>query len=1242
MRLRCTITKRIASSVDSTSPSPPSFWSNEGIFDRTVDVTRRRFASASNSTTFTIAGDDCPASSERSSSLFTSDEEASSPAISNSDAYPTTANSTTDFTGSGIFTESGSDAKRQFSNERRKQLCDHLSSSLSHSTSSSPCSKQKNCDAVNKSEHDTNQRSSPISSQSSTQSQQDKQQQVISPSKLLRKISVRLKQQLQSTLSDPLKRHTFITDAVGGEGEQSISTAELMRQKMFQITNKFILPKFLIDEKEPHKNSINNSGAAVDVYGNANDELSSSAESNDPEFIELQERSAIVEKYEKGAGQVVEEWENPDFELYKITDRFGFVHKNDEVLSQSQIDEKKRIAKETSRERKWLRMMATWKAGKTVEKLRDRVWKGIPEKLRLVVWTYLLETERYKRDSPFNVYKELLMRARLVSRDIKQIDLDINRTYRDHLAFRRRYDVKQQSLFNVLAAYAMFNTEVGYCQGMSQIAALFLMYMDEEDAFWCLHALLVSKKHAMHGFFVPGFPKLIRFQAHYERVLHKYLPRLKKHLDKAGIPPIYLTKWWFGCFLDRVPFSLALRLWDVFLLEEAVRKLQIETFMEYIQTTIAHDFGYTDEEVMQSLRECLRKLQNDRMTLPPPPGANDPPEFPVKPLGPVLSRSMFDIRMDIAEIESRCSRANSLAGKSPVVSRRHRNAPPIRPNIIAARSESSKKNLPPTANEAVVNERIATRTSSVPADQKPRQITNSPTFSPHSSPPPEPPVDYHGSAMATRRAVINSSNSTKGAVTSESFHPAVSTSPPSRITSSSAHHPSDPYQQSGSNSKQQATHSLSSNVDIHRKQRFPPTTTSHSVVKSADQVYYSSNDQCSHKKPPVAISQQHQQFTSSNNYPQSGLSEYDKAISFSPPSSSKVDGDVRLIKRDSFYDNIPTQQQKQRRDLNLSSDQSNDKREKYSSVSSSSSSKRNTAFVNARDDSKNVTQYRPSNNILPGELIYESRSEDRSMERRFRNQQNSPTLFESRRHQTVTEVETRVIQMPNNVTYVSVGDESADNNQSVINYDTTQSVRQRLHSDYGPSGKFEPVTSHLCTRSATEGSGYPSYDEMRRRYDLRSVEEKSKRPVTTATVINNASPSKRQQVGQSHHLAYTEPGSFVSHFRENRSSPSPSMLPHDSHMLTTQRSYFQPITDSKPPSSWQPVSSTSTNPVNTSSINTAASRIPATSTPTTSSISRRLPVASSTRSYHQYSPHRSTELHNTSNTSRTTTKHSIF
>nr|CAD2169074.1 unnamed protein product [Meloidogyne enterolobii] len=392
---------------------------------------------------------------------------------------------------------------------------------------------------------------------------------------------------------------------------------------------------------------------------------------NDPEFLELQEREQIVDKYERGPEQKdVDPWENPNFELYRITDRYGFVHK-DEKFSADEA-EKKRIKKELRREDKWVIMFKEWEHLRP-SKLPERIWKGVPDKFRLLVWMRLLGANELKAKARTNLYNDLLIRARLVSKDIKQIDLDINRTYRDNLAFRRRYDVKQQSLFNLLTAYSMLNTEVGYCQGMSQIAAVFLMYMDEEDAFWC--------------FFVPGFPKLHRFQNHYDKVLLKYLPRVRKHLDQTGIPPIYLTKWWFGCFLDRVPFSLTLRLWDVFLYygdciliamaynimkmhKKTILKLNIEQFMEFIQRTLAEDFGFSDDKVMESLEECLKKLQNDKMALPPPPNPTDPQEVPTKQLGPILTRSMLDIRSDIAEVYSRCSRANSLAGRSPAPSRR--------------------------------------------------------------------------------------------------------------------------------------------------------------------------------------------------------------------------------------------------------------------------------------------------------------------------------------------------------------------------------------------------------------------------------------------------------------------------------------------------------------------------------------------------------------------------------------------
>lgn len=46
------------------------------------------------------------------------------------------------------------------------------------------------------------------------------------------------------------------------------------------------------------------------------------------------------------------------------------------------------------------------------------------------------------------------------STDVRQIDLDVNRTYRDHMMFRKRYDVKQQQLFHVLGQCYMQRVKV--------------------------------------------------------------------------------------------------------------------------------------------------------------------------------------------------------------------------------------------------------------------------------------------------------------------------------------------------------------------------------------------------------------------------------------------------------------------------------------------------------------------------------------------------------------------------------------------------------------------------------------------------------------------------------------------------------------------------------------------------------------------------------------------------------------
>uniref|UniRef100_A0A493TD61 USP6 N-terminal-like protein n=1 Tax=Anas platyrhynchos platyrhynchos TaxID=8840 RepID=A0A493TD61_ANAPP len=306
---------------------------------------------------------------------------------------------------------------------------------------------------------------------------------------------------------------------------------------------------------------------------------------------------------------------------------------------------------EIERTTKWLKMLKSWEKYKNSEKFHRRIYKGIPLQFRGQVWSLLLDVPKMKKEMK-DFYNELKCQARGSSPDIRQIDLDVNRTYRDHIMFRDRYGVKQQSLFHVLAAYSIYNTEVGYCQGMSQITALLLMYMNEEDAFWALVKLLSGPKHAMHGFFIPGFPKLLRFQEHHDKILKKFLSKLKQHLDSQEMSTsFYTTKWFFQCFLDRTPFTLSLRLWDIYILEgervltamsytimklhrKHLMKLQMEELVEFLQETLAKDFFYEDDFVIEQLQNSISELKRAKLDLPV---AGKEDEFPKKPLGQIPS-----------------------------------------------------------------------------------------------------------------------------------------------------------------------------------------------------------------------------------------------------------------------------------------------------------------------------------------------------------------------------------------------------------------------------------------------------------------------------------------------------------------------------------------------------------------------------------------------------------------------------
>ncbi|XP_053185974.1 USP6 N-terminal-like protein [Scomber japonicus] len=223
---------------------------------------------------------------------------------------------------------------------------------------------------------------------------------------------------------------------------------------------------------------------------------------------------------------------------------------------------------EVERAEKWLKMVKKWEKYKNSDRMVKRVYKGIPLQLRGRAWALMLDVERAKNENE-GKYERMKEQARRYSTEIKQIDLDINRTFRNHIMFMDRFGVKQQSLFHVLSAYSVYNTEVSYCQGMSQIAALLLMYMNEEDAFWALSQLLTNQRHAMHG--------------------------------------------------ETTPFTLTLRLWDIFILEgerlltamsytilkihkKRLLKMSLEDLREFLQERIAQTFFYSDDVIVSSFR----------------------------------------------------------------------------------------------------------------------------------------------------------------------------------------------------------------------------------------------------------------------------------------------------------------------------------------------------------------------------------------------------------------------------------------------------------------------------------------------------------------------------------------------------------------------------------------------------------------------------------------------------------------
>ncbi|XP_069047472.1 uncharacterized protein tbc1d10c [Lepisosteus oculatus] len=243
------------------------------------------------------------------------------------------------------------------------------------------------------------------------------------------------------------------------------------------------------------------------------------------------------------------------------TDRFGF------ILGTGLSSDCEGPPPEVIRQRevKWLEIISHWDRFllKKSSKVKSQCRKGIPPSLRARCWPLLCAATA--KMSTYNKIYEMLDSSEALQSWVDVIERDIDRQFPFHEMFLSRDGHGQQGLFRVLKAYTQFRPEEGYCQGQGPVAAVLLMNMPAEEAFWCL--VQISEQY-LPGYYSPLLEGVLFDSRLFSSVLRRACPVADKHLRKHGVEPLmYLTDWFMCLYTRNLPFNTLLRVWDIFFSE---------------------------------------------------------------------------------------------------------------------------------------------------------------------------------------------------------------------------------------------------------------------------------------------------------------------------------------------------------------------------------------------------------------------------------------------------------------------------------------------------------------------------------------------------------------------------------------------------------------------------------------------------------------------------------------------------
>ncbi|KAK0637205.1 rab-GTPase-TBC domain-containing protein [Bombardia bombarda] len=225
--------------------------------------------------------------------------------------------------------------------------------------------------------------------------------------------------------------------------------------------------------------------------------------------------------------------------------------------------------------------------------LSNKVRKGIPPPLRGVVW----QSMSGARDSALEEMFERLSGESSPYEGI--IGKDLGRSFPGVDMFRDPDGDGQRMLGRVLKCFSLYDTKIGYCQGLAFLVGPLLMHMPDKQAFCVLVRLM--ENYDLRHCFVPDLSGLHVRIYQFRELLRLHLPTLSAHLDDLQVEPAYVSQWFLSFFAVTCPLPMLFRIYDVIFAEGASETI-MRVAMSLMRKNQARILGCTEmEDVMQLL-----------------------------------------------------------------------------------------------------------------------------------------------------------------------------------------------------------------------------------------------------------------------------------------------------------------------------------------------------------------------------------------------------------------------------------------------------------------------------------------------------------------------------------------------------------------------------------------------------------------------------------------------------------------